>query len=376
MDVLRNGEIFLYGTVGEDLFADGFTALNVMDALIAIGRNKKAVVHINSGGGFTDEGMAIFTILDGHPGGVDVIVDSMAASAASLIAMSGKQIIMRPGSEMMIHDPSGITLGTSKDHQKAVESLESTANSMAEIYALRNTRGKNARQARDDMKEEIWMTAQQAVELGYADRVERARGSATRPMAFDYGIYEKAPERLVALARSNGWRIEGAKSKAKSTKGTAHMKREDMTDAEKTEFDAAVTAAADKKVIERDAETAKTAEAARKLAETKEAERVAALDAAKKIVPGADDAVTAERNRAADIVAACELAHYPDKATAFIAEGKALRDVVAELKKLPPKTGEVSARNGGQTEMTAEQRKQASAGWQKAVDKVNAHIAG
>ena len=201
MDVLVDGEIVLFGTVGDDFWMPGFTARDVVNALAEIGRGADVTVRVNSGGGYTDDGIAIFNALKAHRGKVTVIIEALAASAASAIAMAGDEVIMRTGSLMMIHDPSGVTIGTSAEHRKSIEWLEHTAAALADIYAEKT--GRTPEQCRADMREEIWLSPDEAIAQGYADKVDST--AAIEPTAFDYRIYAKAPDRLVALADAKGW---------------------------------------------------------------------------------------------------------------------------------------------------------------------------
>jgi ATP-dependent protease ClpP protease subunit len=309
MDILRDGEIVLSGTVGSVFFEDGFTYLDVVEALASIGRNNDVTVHINSGGGIATEGIAIYNAFDSHKGNVTMIIESIAASAASVIAMAGDSIIMRSGASMMVHDPAGFTMGNSQEHAKSMEMLETMATSMADIYSEKT--GRPAAEIREEMKVETWMTAKEAVAKGYADKIDKARSK--EPTAFDYRLYQHAPERMVALAQSRGWKHPGATAdsaaKPPSTNG-----ENTMTDAEKA---AAEKAAAEKIVADK--------AAAEKLAAEKAAAETAAVGDA------VANAVKAERQRAADIHAACQMVGKADKATAFISEGKTLSEVVAAL---------------------------------------------
>lgn len=201
MAVLKDGEILLYGFVGESFFDQGFTSLDVLDALAEIGRETDVTVRINSGGGYVHEGFAIYNALAAHKGKVSVQIDAIAASSASLIAMAGETVTMRPGSLMMIHDPSGFTAGTVDDHRKAVTQLERWATSLAEIYAERS--GKDVADVRATMKDELWMTAAEAVAEGYADAAEGKKAQAAS--AFDYRLYAHAPARLTALSAAKAW---------------------------------------------------------------------------------------------------------------------------------------------------------------------------
>ena len=94
MSVLVDGELVLYGFVGDSFWGDGFTASEVIDALAELGRDADVTVRLNSGGGYTDDGIAIFNTLTAHRGKVEIVVDAMAASAASVIAMAGDTVTM------------------------------------------------------------------------------------------------------------------------------------------------------------------------------------------------------------------------------------------------------------------------------------------
>ncbi len=201
MSVLKGGEIVLYGVVGADYFAEFFTASQVLDALAELGRDADVKVRINSGGGIADEGLAIFNALTAHPGRVSVEVDSMAASAASLIAMAGDTITMRRGAVMMIHDPATITIGPASDHEFSAEVLNKRADLFAGIYADKS--GESATRVRKDMKAELWLTGPEAVDRGFAtDTDDRKAETVT---AFDYRVYSRAPKKLVSMSKKRRW---------------------------------------------------------------------------------------------------------------------------------------------------------------------------
>lgn len=213
-NVLVDGEIVLHGTVGGDFWGEGFTPRDVLNALVELGRNEDVTVRINSGGGIAIDGVAIYNALASHAGHVTVYVEGIAASAASIIAMGGDTIIMRTGTLMMIHDPSSITWGTAQDHEKSVEILDKLGSQLASIYAERT--GESVEAMREAMKVETWLTADEAIDQGFADKVESE--AAAEATAFDYRLYERAPESLVAMATAKSW---GPKTKSKA-KAKAH----------------------------------------------------------------------------------------------------------------------------------------------------------
>ncbi len=212
--IVDGSTIVLSGTVGGGgdyfWFEDGFGASDVILALAQIGHDRDVEIRLNSGGGIATEGAAIHAAIVRHAGRKTVVVEGVAASAASVIAMAGDEIVMSPGSIMMIHDPSGYTIGTVADHEQQVKALTALGDSMAGIYAARS--GKETAAARAEMIAELWLTPEQAVAEGYADRVAGAEGEMTgeviqfpEPAAFAYQAYQHAPDRLVAMANAKGW---------------------------------------------------------------------------------------------------------------------------------------------------------------------------
>lgn len=201
MDVLVNGEIVLHGTVGQIYWEEGFTARDVIEALAALGRDKDVTVHINSGGGVAWEGVAIYNALDSHRGKVTCVVDGIAASAASIIAMAGDETVMAAGSLMMIHDPALFTMGDAADHKKSIEVLDKLGDQLAGIYADKT--GSSTDALRELMRAETWLTADEAVSLKFADRSDQA--AAAEAMAFNYGAYQQTPDTLRALAAERNW---------------------------------------------------------------------------------------------------------------------------------------------------------------------------
>lgn len=192
-------ELRLYGSVGSSFWdEDYFTARQVRDQLD--GMTGPLTVRINSGGGIATEGNAIYTALRAHAGEVHVIIEGVAASAASLIAMAGDTITMSIGAIMMIHDPASWYVegrGTEDDHRHAADSLRVVANAYAGIYAKRA--GITVDEARAVMKAETYFDGPEAVAAGFATTVDDD-GEAPAPAAFDYRIYGHAPDQLLHAA--------------------------------------------------------------------------------------------------------------------------------------------------------------------------------
>ncbi len=204
MSVIVSGnEIVLTGTVGDNWWGDGFTPPEVIMALAEVGRTTDIRVRLNSGGGIATDGSAIYNALEAHKGKVEIIVEGVAASAASVIAMAADHLVMSTGAVLMIHDPALVTWGNAAAHAKSIEQLDRLGDSFSDIYAEKT--GKPSAEMRGLMRAETWMTAQEAVDAGFADATGAA-ATEIEPTAFAYGDYAHAPRALASLAEARGWK--------------------------------------------------------------------------------------------------------------------------------------------------------------------------
>jgi ATP-dependent Clp protease protease subunit len=126
-------------------------------------------VWINSPGGNVFAAAEIYTMLKDYTGKVTVKVASLAASAASVVAMAGDAVQMSPTALLMLHDPSTVAMGNTRDMEKAIAALNEVKEAIVNAYAAKSglRRGRIA----DLMSEETWLNAKKAVELGFADEV-------------------------------------------------------------------------------------------------------------------------------------------------------------------------------------------------------------
>ena len=158
--------------VGEDV---PFHAEHGPRGLAELGEGEQ-VARINSGGSQVWAGEAIRSIIAGHPGGVRMIVEGIAASSASLLLMGAARREMTAGALLMIHDPSGIVLGTRDDYARAAaDGLGVAADTYAAVCAAASARPDEVRRI---MKAETWYSPQGAVEAGFADTVLDMEGDA------------------------------------------------------------------------------------------------------------------------------------------------------------------------------------------------------
>jgi len=126
-------------------------------------------VRINSPGGAVFEAIAIYNALVAHSATINVYVDALAASAASVIAMAGDKVTMMVGSQMMIHDALGIEMGNAAELRAYAQFLDKQSDNIASIYAAKT--GGDPKDIRSLMLAETWLFAQEAVDLGLADAV-------------------------------------------------------------------------------------------------------------------------------------------------------------------------------------------------------------
>src|SRR5258707_1945466 len=128
-------ELYVYDVIGADMFGEGITAASFTSAITDAGDISKITVRVNSPGGDAFEGLAIFNVLRGVGKPVNVLVDGLAASAASIVAMAGDTITMGEGSLMMIHNALCIAFGNAADMRKSADVLDTVSGSIADVYA-------------------------------------------------------------------------------------------------------------------------------------------------------------------------------------------------------------------------------------------------
>ena len=204
-------EIGYWGTSAKD-FAQQLAELDV----------DRIQLRINSPGGNAWDGVAIMNTLRRHRARVEVTVDGIAASAASLIAMAGDHIVMNRSSQMMIHDTSGMAWGNAATMRETADLLDKLSDSYADAYAKRAGGTRSA--WRDVMRAETWYTAEEAVLAGLADEWDGSADSAAA--AFDLSRYTyagrlEAPAPALAVAAHH-------EPPVSPEPGHSHQKKEDL----------------------------------------------------------------------------------------------------------------------------------------------------
>ena len=139
-------------------------------------------VWLNSPGGDVFAASQIYTMLKEYDGKVTVKIDGIAASAASVIAMAGDEIVMSPVGLIMVHNPSTVIFGEAADLQCGIKMLNEVKESIINAYEQRT--GLPRSKISSMMDAETWFSAQKAVELGFADKILYMPQQAAAPEGF------------------------------------------------------------------------------------------------------------------------------------------------------------------------------------------------
>ena len=258
-------EIFIYDEIGGWF---GMTAVDFVAELKKV-ETAKIDLHLNSPGGEVFDGVAIYNALVNHKAEVTVMVDGLAASAASFIAQAGDKVIMQKASTMMIHDASGLAWGNAKDMVDTANILNKISDNIASIYADRT--GGTQEEWRALMQEEVWYTAKEADDAGLADSVTTKSVAAPATNKINLAVFNFAhtsredapsPAEIQRKVNSN----MGKRTVTNDTTGSEGAAAEGATTEEVTPEETAAAEAA--------------ATAAKKVEDDKAAEDAAAAEAA------------------------------------------------------------------------------------------------
>ena len=157
-------ELWAYGVIepGGDV-----NALDVRDQLATFDKNRPVLLRINSPGGSVTEAVAIRSLLSAWSGGVNVMIDGLAASAASYLSTIGRSVGIARDASYMLHDAWSMQIGNASDMQFAADLLDSMSEQLTYAYAQKS--GKSREAVRALMKKETWYTSAGAVDAGFAD---------------------------------------------------------------------------------------------------------------------------------------------------------------------------------------------------------------
>lgn len=190
--------MFIDGEIVTDEWEDSDTsAAGFRDALKSLGDVKTINLHINSPGGSVFEGIAIYNMLKQNSAHINVYVDGLAASIASVIAMSGDTIFMPSNSMLMIHNPWTMAVGNANELRKQADDLDQITKSSVQTYLTKAGDKLDEDTLKQLMDDETWLTAQEAVDYGLADEVLESNKAAASIDKRFIQRYRHVPEQLI-----------------------------------------------------------------------------------------------------------------------------------------------------------------------------------
>jgi len=162
-------EIWIYEEIGENWWdGSGITAKGFQKELSEI-KASQIDLHINSPGGLVFDGITIHNLIKQHPANVTTYIDGLAASIASVIALAGNKVVMANNALFMIHKASGAAYGNSDDMRDFADKLDKVNGSIATTYTVKT--GKNEDEINGLMGAETWLSAVDALEMGFIDEI-------------------------------------------------------------------------------------------------------------------------------------------------------------------------------------------------------------
>jgi ATP-dependent Clp protease protease subunit len=162
-------KIYLYDT-DTDCIGSGSLSSSYVQTQLEAAAGQDVEVHISSVGGSAFDAIAIYDLLKKYDGNVTTYVDALAASAASIVAMGGKTVVMSKYALLMIHKPMVGTGGNADELLKDVQMLNIVQSRLAQIYMDKT--GLDGVTVNSLINAVTWLSADQALDLGFIDLVE------------------------------------------------------------------------------------------------------------------------------------------------------------------------------------------------------------
>ncbi len=220
----KKGEIFIYGDiVSEEWFANEVTALGFKKQLDELGNVSEIDVHINSSGGNVFEGHAIYNMLKMHKAKINIYIDALAASIASVIAMSGDTIFMHKNSFLMIHNSWIMTVGNAKELRDTADLLDKTDEASNQAY-LDRALNISEEELKELLDAETWLTASEALEKGFIDEILEPNEIAASISDERYKLFKSVPSSITKQNNNVTKHLEEQKLRRKIIKECETLK--------------------------------------------------------------------------------------------------------------------------------------------------------
>lgn len=177
----------------------GMSAAELTEQLDALPATVETIeLRINSYGGAVFEAVTMMNALRSHPARVVAVVEGLAASAASFLAVSADETVMMPSSRMMLHSAWSIAIGNASDMRAMADLLDALTLDIAEVYADKT--GEDASVWLDRLQSDAWYSAQECVDAGLADRIEVGSKNSEDPASSDDGEAQSRFDLSLSLA--------------------------------------------------------------------------------------------------------------------------------------------------------------------------------
>jgi len=182
-----SADLFIYDDIG----GGGITAAEIKNELRELGKVSRLRIHMNCLGGSLFEGLSIYTMLAQHTAFKTTVIEGVAASIASIIALAGDEVHMAADGLVMIHNPWTTSTGNAAELQKSIDLLEKTTNQLVNIYCRRT--GGDPAVIRELMEAESWLDANEASTMGFVDYVIESTRLAAQA---DFQRFKNPPHHL------------------------------------------------------------------------------------------------------------------------------------------------------------------------------------
>ena len=185
----KEATVYIYDEIGWF----GVMAESFIKDLAAV-KAETTHIRLNSPGGSVFDGTAIANAIKNHKSKTIIHIDGLAASIASIIALSGDEVHMAENAFFMFHEAWSIAIGNAGNMRDEADLLDKIDGVLAKAYAKKTD--KKVDDIKDLMKAETWLTAEEALEMGMIDNIEEDKEEKAKLEIFDLSVFANVPEQL------------------------------------------------------------------------------------------------------------------------------------------------------------------------------------
>lgn len=164
---------------------------------------KTVHIRFNTPGGSVFDGTAVFNAIKQHKSKTVSHIDGLAASISSVIALASNEVRMAENAFMMIHEPWSIVIGDAETMREEADLLDKVGKTIAKTYTDKT--GKKEDEIKALMSAETWMTAEEALEMGFVDVIEETeKDEKAKATLFDLSVFAKGEEMARIIEEKQG----------------------------------------------------------------------------------------------------------------------------------------------------------------------------